>query len=73
MVKNNSPVDARMSQKNTRPRHLMTPVDNLFPDIIPSLSGCNHPLKMSFEDYLAIALNISIWKNTIQDFASCRF
>ncbi|MFH2075304.1 MAG: IS4 family transposase [Pseudomonadota bacterium] len=32
----------------------MTPVNNIMPDITPLLSGCNRPLKMSFEDQLNI-------------------
>jgi len=34
--------------------NLMTPVNNIFPDITPLESGCNRPLKMSFEDQLNI-------------------
>jgi hypothetical protein len=34
--------------------NLMTPVNNILPDITPLLSGCNRPLKMSFEDQLNI-------------------
>ena len=32
----------------------MAPVNSVFPDITPLLSGCNRPLKMSFEDQLNI-------------------
>src|SRR5659263_76896 len=32
--------------------NLMTPVNDILPDITPLLSGCNRPLKMSFEDQL---------------------
>jgi hypothetical protein len=32
----------------------MTPVNKVLPDINPLLSGCNRPLKMSFEDQLNI-------------------
>jgi hypothetical protein len=47
-----------MPEKSKR-RHkthdtLMTPANNLMPDITPLLSGCNRPLKMSFEDQLNI-------------------
>ena len=34
--------------------NLMKPVNNILPDITPLLSGCNRPLKMSFEDQLNI-------------------
>ena len=34
--------------------NLMTPVDNILPDITPLLSRCNRPLQMSFEDQLNI-------------------
>ena len=34
--------------------NLMTPVNNILPEITPLLSGCNRPLKMSFEDQLNI-------------------
>jgi hypothetical protein len=34
--------------------NLMAPVYSIFPDITPLLSGCNRPLKMSFEDQLNI-------------------
>ncbi len=33
---------------------LMTPVNDILPEITPLLSGCNRPLKMSFEDQLNI-------------------
>ena len=33
---------------------IMTPVNNILPEITPLLSGCNRPLKMSFEDQLNI-------------------
>jgi hypothetical protein len=32
----------------------MAPVNNVLPDITPLLSGCNRPLKMSFEDQMNI-------------------
>ena len=34
--------------------NLMAPVNNILPNITPLLSGCNRPLKMSFEDQLNI-------------------
>ncbi|MBW2596871.1 MAG: IS4 family transposase [Deltaproteobacteria bacterium] len=34
--------------------NLMKPVNDILPDITPLLSGCNRPLKMSFEDQLNI-------------------
>jgi len=34
--------------------NLMAPVNHILPDITPLLSGCNRPLKMSFEDQLNI-------------------
>lgn len=42
--------------KKKHPTHgnLMTPVDNILPDITPLLSRCNRPLQMSFEDQLNI-------------------
>ncbi len=33
---------------------LMEPINNILPDITPLRSGCNRPLKMSFEDQLNI-------------------
>jgi len=63
--------------ENPRKKHktqgyLMTPVNNILPDITPLLSGCNRPLKMSFEDQLNILVYFS-WKNTVQDVTSYRF
>jgi hypothetical protein len=34
--------------------NVMTPANNILPDITPLLSGCNRPLKMSFKDQLNI-------------------
>jgi len=41
-------------EKHKTHDNLMKPVNNILPDITPLLSGCNRPLKMSFEDQLNI-------------------
>ena len=35
-------------KKHETHNNLMAPVNNVLPDITPLLSGCNRPLKMSF-------------------------
>jgi len=43
--------------------NLMKPVNNILPDITPLLSGCNRPLKMSFEDQLNILVYFHLEKH----------
>jgi hypothetical protein len=47
-------IPGRPKKKHKAHDNLMTPVNHLLPDITPLLSGCNRPLKMSFEDQLNI-------------------
>ena len=44
----------KLKRKHKTLGNLMTPANNTLPDITPLLSGCNRPLKMSFEDQLNI-------------------
>jgi len=46
-------VDTRETKRKYKTHdNLMTPVNDILSDITPLLSGCNRPLKMSFEDQL---------------------
>ncbi len=48
-------MDVRKTQKKHKTYDtLMTPVNDILPEITPLLSGCNRPLKMSFKDQLNI-------------------
>ncbi|WP_408999098.1 IS4 family transposase [Syntrophus buswellii] len=47
-------IPGKTKQKHKTHVNLMAPVNSVFPDITPLLSGCNRPLKMSFEDQLNI-------------------
>ena len=47
-------IPGRPKEKYKTHGNLMTPANNTLPDITPLLSGCNRPLKMSFEDPLNI-------------------
>jgi hypothetical protein len=49
-------------QHNTH-YNIMTPVYNILPEITPLLSGCNQPLKMSFEDQLNIMVYYHLEEN----------
>jgi len=47
-------IPGKTKQKHKTHGNLTAPVNSVFPDITPLLSGCNRPLKMSFEDQLNI-------------------
>jgi hypothetical protein len=47
-------IPGKLKKKRNTHYTIMTPVNNVLPDITPLLSGCNRPLKMSFEDQLNI-------------------
>ena len=47
-------IPGKPKKKDKTHVNLMAPVNNIMPDITPLLSGCNRPLKMSFEDQLNI-------------------
>jgi hypothetical protein len=47
-------IPGKLKKKRNTYYTIMTPVNNILPDITPLLSGCNRPLKMSFEDQLNI-------------------
>jgi hypothetical protein len=47
-------IPGRPKEKYKTYGNLMTPANNTLPDITPLISGCNRPLKMSFEDQLNI-------------------
>ena len=44
----------KLTKKHKTHANLMTPIDDMLPDITPLRSRCNRPLQMSFEDQLNI-------------------
>ena len=54
-------VDTRETKRKYKTHdNLMTPVNDILSDITPLLSGCNRPLKMSFEDQLNFLVNFHL-------------
>ncbi len=47
-------IPGKVKQKQKTHVNLMAPVKSVLPEITPLFSGCNRPLKMSFEDQLNI-------------------